>query len=299
LPVQSRCRSAIAWGDRTGLIAMLLDIRFFSDRPFVVSDPAADLDSPLHGFAGLLVRHPKLTLADDLTPRLVDLRSVTPVAMGAFFEAIDEACANAQPLGIDAALSADSTAPQIAEHLGLQSVRSLGRFGKHLVRVWDPHVLMHLLWIWPANELRALFGPISAWALLLPGEVVHVERSSLSGQGLPDAEQRHQAVIDVSILNAALSKTIWRFSDVASLGPLLWQHVRHGRGEYKLRDEADLALFARQARRWGVSFVEHPDIRRALTTAADGETLYRDALAQVDEQRMQHIEAELSAHSQE
>ena len=274
---------------------MNLDIRFFREHRFAAFDPSSGTDSPLTDINAVLIRHPALALSEDLLPRLVDLGSAGSDAVGHVFDVIDSCLAAKRASGVDAAFNAETSLQHVAEHLGRQSVRSLGRFGKHWVRVWDSNVLMHLLWIWPGEELRRLFGPISTWCLFLPGEVVPIQRDSLSGLGVDGVDRRHQAVLDVSILNSALSGMQWRFAEVAKLAPRLWEHVVLARRDHQLHDETDLALFARQAHRWGVDFAKHPEIKSALSMAQDGETLYRDALAQIDEQRMQHIEAELSA----
>jgi len=272
-----------------------LDIRFFQDHRFAAFDPSSGLETPLAGISAVLIRHPSLALSENLLPRLVDVGSLGSESVGAVFDAIDGCLAAKRPAGVDAAFKADASLQRVAEHLGHQSVRSLGRFGKYWVRVWDPHVLMHLLWIWPAEELRRLFGPISTWCLFLPGEIVPIERHALAGCGVEGVERRHQAVLDISILNTALAGLVWTHDEMACLGPSLWAHVALARLDHQLHDEADLALFARQAHRWSIDFVKHPEIKNALSMSQDGETLYRDALAQIDEQRMRRIEIELSA----
>lgn len=274
---------------------MNLDIRFFQEHRFAIFDPSSCLESPLRGIGAILIRHPSLALSEELLPRLVDVGSVGSEGVGPVFDAIDDCLAAKRPAGVDAAFKTEASLERVAQHLGHESVRSLGRFGKHWVRVWDPHVLMHLLWIWPAEELRRLFGPISTWCLFLPGEMVPIERHTLVGGGVGGVERRHQAVLDISILNTALAGLVWSHDEVACLGPSLWAHIELARRDHKLHDEVDLALFARQAHSWGVDFVTQPEIKNALSMSQDGETLYRDALAQIDEQRMQRIEIELSA----
>ena len=275
--------------------AVNLDIRFFGEHRFAAFDPSSGTDSPLTHFDAVMIRNPALAISEALLPRLVDLGSAGSDAVGRVYDAVDGCLATQRASGVDAAFKAEASLQQVAEHLGRQSVRSLGRFGKHWVRVWDSHVLMHLLWIWPKEELRRLFGPISTWCLFLPGEIVPIQRDSLSGFGVGGVDRRHQAILDVSILNSALLGMRWRYAEVANLAPRLWEHVAVARREHRLHDETDLALFARQAHQWGLDFAKHPEIKKALSMAQDGETLYRDALAQIDEQRMQHIEAELSA----
>jgi hypothetical protein len=295
VPIQGRrCRS-IAWRNRPALNFVNLDIRFFRDHRFAIFDPNSGLESPLLGMEFIPIRHPSLVLPAELSPRLIDLGSASSEVVGRVFDAIAPRLAVQEPTGIDLAFQTTASWHQVADHLGRQSVRQLGKLGKHLVRVWDPHVLMHLLWIWPAEELQRLFGPISRCSLFLPGEVISIEREDLTQPGLDGADQRHQALQDISILNAALEHMKWCFAEMAYLGPGLLANVEMARRSHKLHDEADLAVFALQANRWGVNFVTHPDIQAALTMAQDGETLYRDALAQIDERRMQRIEAELSA----
>jgi hypothetical protein len=295
MSVQGCSCSSIAWCNRSALNAVNLDIRFFRDHRLAVFDPSSGVESPLMGMDFTPIRHPSLVLPVELFPRLVELGSASSEVVGRVFDAIVPGLVAQEPVGIEAAFQTTASPQQVAEHLGRQSVRQLGKLGKHLVRIWDPHVLMHLLWIWPAEELRRLFGPISRWCLFLPGEVISIEPKDLTGHGLDGAPQRHQALQDISILNAALEHMKWCFAEIARLGPSLLTHVEMARRCHKLHDEADLALFAAQANRWGVSFVTHPDIQDALAMAQDGETLYRDALAQIDERRMQRIEAELSA----
>lgn len=274
---------------------MLLDIHFFQDHPLVLFDPARGLDSPLADAPGVLVRHPQLALPQELTPKLIDWRSANLDLRAKVFEDLDHRGGSLLGAGIDSAFGGPMSIQELADHLGRQSIRILGRFGRHLVRHWDPHVFMHLMWIWPATELRRLFGPVTKWALFLPDQTPSVQRDACTGRGLPSTEQQHQALVDVAVLNAALVNMSWRFPEIPDLGPALWAHVQRARGLHRLQDEADLALFARQAQRWGEHFDKQPDIQRALAMAADGQTLYRDALAQIDEKRLQQIEAELSA----
>lgn len=70
--------------------------------------------------------------------------------------------------------------------------------------------------------------------------------------------------------------------------------IQRARVKHRLHDEADLALFAQQACKWGERFTEHPDLMAALAMTQDGETRYCDALMQIDDSRMQRIDAELS-----
>ncbi|MED5618042.1 hypothetical protein [Ideonella sp. BN130291] len=275
---------------------MLLELRFFREHPFALFDPVHCGDSPLMEAQAAQVRHPSLELADHLVPRLVDLQRAGNELLDRMHDALDRrSVASGSPV-LDGALDSEASLTELASHLGHQSIRNLGPFGRHLVRVWDPLVLMHLLWLWPGPELRKLFGPIRSWALFLPKEVAVIDRSALDGPGVTiETTDRHQAVIDVSIINIVLREIDWRFGDIPRLGRQLWTHIMRARQVHSLQDETDLALFAQHSHRWGTGFTAHPEIQRALTLSSDGETRYRDALAQIDEGRWRTVEAELSA----
>jgi Domain of unknown function (DUF4123) len=274
----------------------LLPLRFFDEQPLVVIEPGGSPELPmLNGMSGVALQHPKLVAHDVLLPRLIDMREQPPGSQAALIEYQDDCNQRRVSSRVCAALASERPANDIARHLAKQSVRRSASGEHYWLRFWDPLVLVHLQWIWSADELKTLMAPFSQWTVFIQGQVLHLhEHAALPGLLMQSASNKHPAaLVDVGILNAALRQIGWTLDEVPQLGPSLWASVRCARNDYGLHHDDDLALFASQAQRWGACFPEQTDIKAALALTTDGETRYVDALSQVRPERWASIEREL------
>lgn len=260
-----------------------LGIRFLREHRLVIVDPSDDALVPACAdVAGDVIVHPLLDRSDPALPRVIDMTRVSDEVFDLTVAHLDVALAAGDKTGIQAAISTGLSAQDLARHIGRQCVRPLLEGRLHIVRLWDPHVFMHLLWIWPPDVLADLMAPIIRWNLFLNGEPIGCPSAAGAGPGLRSRPEQHTAILDIGIVNRVLRDVPWAFDALPTLGPQIWRDVQRGRVQDGLHDDGDLALYAGQARRWGPGFTHDDDIRRALAMASDGETLYQDALMQIE-----------------
>jgi hypothetical protein len=277
-------------------VTALLPLRFFDEHPFVIVEPAAfDLVPALASAHGVAIRHPKMAADDAVLPRLIDLRQSSQDVQLALVEHMDESFLQDVSPKICSALASSRSIEDLVGHLARQSVQRNAN-GKHYwLRYWDPHVLMHLQWIWPERVWNTLMSPVSQWTSFIDRGVLRWrEHDTLPGKVIERSPSGAPAALaDVGVLNAALRQVDWALDDIPHLGPAMWRSVLRARSTHGLQHDEDLALFAAQCHRWSIAFVDQPQIKAALTLVGDGETRYTDALAQIPVQRWTSIQAEL------
>ena len=274
----------------------LLPLRFFDEQPLVIVEPGGSPELPaLESMPGIALRHSKLPADDGLLPHVIDMREQPRDFQAVLIDHVDDCNRRRVSSRVCAALASNRSTDDVVRHLSALSVQRDINGENYWLRFWDPRVLMHLQWIWSANELKTLMLPFSQWTTFIDGQVLHLhEHAALPGLLMQSsAEKRLAALVDVGALNAALRQLHWTVEEIPRLGPALWNSINRARKNHALHQDDDLALFAAQARRWGQGFAEHTDISTALALAGDGETRYADALAQIPAERWASIEREL------
>lgn len=234
-------------------------------------------------------------------PGLVCLRSIPDQTRALLQENLESAFRGERQhlfsclLNADDAFETSSIVRHLTSHLILGSPQ-----GKVFLRYYDPRVLQHLEWIFDPSQRRALFGPITHWAVCEPLLLRKIARPEIAGsrRWSVSAEQR-QWLDQVGLLNETLEQV--RRSQhalkAAEAGPLealarrILAAMEIAEKCYGLSHDQDLIAFATHAVFHGDDFHEQDVVQTLLSSLSDGENTYADAAPLID----QHLQAQRKA----
>lgn len=164
--------------------------------------------------------------------------------------------------------------------------------GKAFLRYYDPRVLQHLEWILEPSQWRALFGPISQWAVCEPLRLRKIVRPEIPGSRRWSVSAKQRRWLDhVGLLNETLKKASRRqhtlktseADDLEALGQRILAAMAVAETRYGMNHDQDLVAFATHAVLHGDDFHEREVVQTLLASLADDENTYADSGPLIDE----------------
>lgn len=179
-------------------------------------------------------------------------------------------------------LSARGMAHQIAGHVLI----TLADDTRALLRLADPHVFVHLLWILPLPHLASLCAGTNRWSVPFQGawhELQFSDRPEPKWDSLPEASSI--ALANVGLINEVLATLpapaglteLWR------VGQQTNEWIGIAQAEFGLTGASDCVAFARHGVLLGKGFSVHPSLSPHLHAARKTPGLYAERTASLSQ----------------
>lgn len=162
--------------------------------------------------------------------------------------------------------------------------------GKVFLRYYDPRVFEHLEWILEPSQRRALFGPITEWAICCPCRLRRITRPETGSSRWYVGAERRRWLDRVGLINQTLKQAERHQPALAAgddrpaqaLPQRILAAITIGERRYGLTHDQDLIAFATHALRYGDDFHERGIVQTLFASLAGGESTYADASPMID-----------------
>lgn len=199
-------------------------------------------------------------------------------------------------LDVDDAIKPSSVVRHLTSRLIVDSPQ-----GKAFLRFYDPRVFQHLEWILEPSQRRALFGPITHWAVCEPLRLRKIARPEVAGRRRWSVSAEQRRWLDqVGLLNETLKKArrqqpalkTTEVDALEALGRRILAAMAVAETRYGMNHDQDLVAFATHAVLHGDDFHVREVVQTLLASLADGENTYADSGTLIDESLQAQRQAE-------
>lgn len=196
-----------------------------------------------------------------------------------------------------ALLSCDGRSEVIASHLRNRLIARRPDGERNLLRFYDPRVFRHLRWLFSAEQMNLLLGPIAAWNWP-DGDGVWRQHK----RGEPMAltlrlDARHWETIDrLRLINRSLNDLEVRAPQLTqddALAQRIDALLAEAQALHALHENDDRLLYAQQPLRFHPHIHRHPTLRARLQQVREHGGSYVEACADLDDAAMRVLAAEL------
>lgn len=194
-------------------------------------------------------------------------------------------------------LGAGALARQLARHVTV----TLADGSQALLRLADPEVFIHLLWVLPLPYLASLCEAKWRWSVPFMGEWLELQFDDRP-EPVWDAlsEEASIALVNVGLINDVLAtlpeprdiKEFWRTGQQCN------QWLCTAQTRFGLTDAADCVAFARHGVLLGDRFTRHPVLAPLLETAREIPGAYAQQTAPISQREWNRVIADIEQSSQ-
>lgn len=271
----------------------MLDAKILDSHDYALIDPmtvdAVPSELPVIPFVPF-----RLKKDAHLLPLLLPLRNLPAEARDTLLEDGARAHTDGRAPLVSTLLVTSDAPDRLCGHLAERLLIRLSRDEYALLRYYDPRVFVQLQWILPKSQLRALFGPISSWSVLLDGEwssspSVAVERAVWAMD-----KGTRERLARIGMINQTLARIPrpWPASRL-QLGQQIDRVLAQATDRYQFEYDEDWVNFALHALSVNLNFDRHSLIQSLIRRIADEGQSYTDASALLSDSDWQRIDREL------
>jgi len=194
-------------------------------------------------------------------------------------------------------LSTGALARQLARHVTV----TLSDGSHALLRLADPEVFIHLLWVLPLPHLASLCEAARQWSVPLMGEWFELQFDNRPEPAWDTlSEESSIALVNVGLVNDVLAtlpepggiKELWRTGQQCN------QWLCTAQTRFGLTDAADCVAFARHGVLLGNGFTHHPVLAPHLETAREIPGAYAQQTAPISQREWNRVIADIEQSSQ-